>query len=123
MIGPRTNTTAAQMLGISGSGGQQIAPSAIGQPGGGGFLKGIGSFLGGTGGKIFGSLAAAGIPAYLGYKSAKKFQEEQEDPETIARRKRAVDPVGDAGERYFAMTLDERRSPEGQEAAAQAGIR
>jgi len=122
MIGPRTNTTAAQMLGISGSGGQQIAPSATGQPGGGGFLKGIGSFLGGSGGKILGSLAAAGIPAYLGMKYAKKFQEEQEDPETIRKRKRAIDPEGESGRDFFKMSLAERRSPEGQAARREAGI-
>tara|TARA_X000001388_G_scaffold75813_1_gene71496 strand:+ start:262 stop:1494 length:1233 start_codon:yes stop_codon:yes gene_type:complete len=122
MIGPRTNTTAAQMLGISGSGGQQIAPSATGQPGGGSFLKGIGSFLGGSGGKILGSVASAAIPSYLGYKYAKKFQEEQEDPETIAKRQRAVDKEGQSAKDYFRMSMSERRSPEGQAARREAGI-
>jgi len=88
-----------------------------------GGLKSLGNFITSPMGRVLGGAASAAIPSYLGYKYAKKFQEEQEDPETIAKRQRAVDPVGEAGERYFAMTLDERRSPEGQETAAQAGIR
>ena len=95
--------------------------SATGQPGGS-FLSGLGSFLGGSGGKILGSVASAAIPSYLGYKYAKKFQEEQEDPETIRKRKRAIDPEGESGRDYFKMSLAERRSPEGQAARREAGI-
>ena len=95
---------------------------APGQSGGGSFLKGIGSFLGGSGGKILGGVASAAIPSYLGYKYAKKFQEEQEDPETIRKRKRAIDPEGESGRDYFKMSLAERRSPEGQAARREAGI-
>ena len=90
--------------------------SATGQPGG------FGSFLGGNLGKILGGAASAAIPSYLGYKYAKKFQEEQEDPETIRKRKRAIDPEGESGRDYFKMSLAERRSPEGQAARREAGI-
>jgi len=92
-----------------------------GQPGGN-FWSGIGSFLSGSGGKMLGGLAAAGIPAYLGMKYAKKFQEEQQDPKYQDKLRRAADPVGESGKDYFAMTLGERRSPEGQKAARMAGI-
>ena len=95
------------------SGGQQGTSS---QPGG------FGSFLGGNLGKVLGGTASAAIPAYLGYKYAKKFQEEQEDPETIRKRKRAIDPEGESGRDYFKMSLAERRSPEGQAARREAGI-
>lgn len=83
---------------------------------------GFGSFLGGNLGKVLGGTASAAIPAYLGYKYAKKFQEEQEDPETIRKRKRAIDPEGESGRDYFKMSLAERRSPEGQAARREAGI-
>ena len=71
---------------------------------------------------MLGGLAAAGIPAYLGMKYAKKFQEEQQDPKYQDKLRRAADPVGEEGKRFFSMTLAERRSPEGREAAARAGI-
>ena len=80
------------------------------QQGGGGLFRGLGS------------LAAAGIPAYLGTKYAQRFQEEQKDPKYQDELRLAADPVGHAGKEYFSMTLGERRSPEGQQAARRAGI-
>ena len=125
MIGPRTNLTAAQMIAGGGGqqqgGGQQAIP---GQPGGGFWSNLFGGGQQGGGGLFrgLGSLAAAGIPAYLGTKYAQRFQEEQKDPKYQDELRLAADPVGHAGKEYFSMTLGERRSPEGQQAARRAGI-
>ena len=86
------------------------------------FLSKTLDFLGSDAGQTIGSIASATIPAFLGYKAAKDFEEKQKDPEELKRRQRAIDPETTAGRDYFRMSLPERASAEGQDLRREAAI-
>ena len=86
------------------------------------FLSKTLDFLGSDAGQTIGSIASATIPAFLGYKAAKDFEEKQKDPEELKRRQRAIDPETTAGRDYFRMSLPERASAEGQNLRREAAI-
>ena len=86
------------------------------------FLSKTLDFLGSDTGQAIGSIASATIPAFLGYKAAKDFEEKQKDPEELKRRQRAIDPETTAGRDYFRMSLPERASAEGQDLQREAAI-
>ena len=107
----------------------QTNPYFIGPPSpsssqktGGNFLSKTLDFLGSDTGQAIGSIASATIPAFLGYKAAKDFEEKQKDPEELKRRQRAIDPETTAGRDYFRMSLPERASAEGQNLRREAAI-
>ena len=113
----------------SASSNTQTNPYFIGPPSpsssqktGGNFLSKTLDFLGSDTGQAIGSIASATIPAFLGYKAAKDFEEKQKDPEELKRRQRAIDPETTAGRDYFRMSLPERASAEGQNLRREAAI-
>ena len=103
----------AEMIRTGKTGGQQT---------GGNFLKGIKSFFGDGTGRALGMAASTLLPGALAFKYAKEYQKEMEDPETVKRRQRAIDPETTAGRDYFRMSLPERASAEGQNLRREAAI-
>ena len=86
----------------------------------GGAKKGL-EYLGSEEGRGLGMLASTAIPAYLGYKYQKEFDEKMEDPEYLAERRRAAAPQQAAIDDYGMMTIPEQRSAEGLAKLREAG--
>ena len=70
----------------------------------GGAKKGL-EYLGSEEGRGLGMLASTAIPAYLGYKYQKEFDEKMESPEYQDRMRRIADPQGEAYRDYSMMTM------------------
>ena len=114
---PRTaaNVNAAAAQGGGGGGIRSFFGNLLG-----GAKKGL-EYLGSEEGRGLGMLASTAIPAYLGYKYQKEFDEKMEDPEYLAERRRAAAPQQAAIDDYGMMTIPEQRSAEGLAKLREAG--